>query len=209
MIKMVYISLVMWCCAVSVVYAQTGEQETLFSGTIEHGGYGGPVLKTGSIRNQTALLMGGYGGWFINHTFMIGGGGYGLVNNISAAEEATKINGSTPSVGFGYGGLMLEFTGSSNSLIHYTVHTLVGAGGAGHYLRSLDNDVLENNSLNEEWTGCFVAELGAGVELNVASFFRLELGAGYLFVNGVELPGLTDSDISGPTGFLMLKFGKF
>jgi hypothetical protein len=196
-------------CVVSPAHAQTGESETLFSGRIEHGGYGGPVLKTGSIRDQTALLVGGYGGWFINHTFMIGGGGYGLVNDISAAGEAKKINGYTPSVGFGYGGLVLEFTGNSNSLVHYTVHTLIGAGGAGHYLRNFDADTAGDKTLREEWTGCFVSELGAAVELNVASFFRLALGAGYLFVNGVDLPGLSDSDLSSPTGFLMLKFGKF
>lgn len=202
------IALVVWG-SLSSVSAQTGEQETLLSGTIEHGGYGGPVLKVGSIKNETALLMGGYGGWFINHTFMIGLGGYGLVNNISARDEVAKIDGRTPSVGFGYGGLMLEFTGNSNSLVHYTVHTLVGAGGAGHYLRSLNNNAVGNDSLSGDWSGCFTAELGAAVELNIASFFRLELGASYLFANGVELPGLTDSDISGPTGFLMLKFGKF
>ncbi len=113
--------LVCLCCAVLPLTATAGdEQETLFSGDIEHGGYGGPVLKLTSIKSEPAVLMGGYGGWFINHMLMIGGGGFGLVNNMTAPAEAGLIDNQQPSIGFGYGGPMLEFTGNSNSLVHCT-----------------------------------------------------------------------------------------
>ncbi len=85
---------------------------------------------------------------------------------------------------------------------------LIGAGGAGYYLRN--NDWAgQPDTGNDEWDACFAAELGVGVELNVASFFRVNAGAGMLFVNGLELPGLTDCYISGPSAHLTLKFGKF
>lgn len=186
------------------------KQETLFSGDVEHGGYGGPVVKMGSVRKEAAVYVGGYGGWFINHTFMIGGGGYGLVNNVSSAADAPLINNRKPAIGFGYGGLVLEYTGNSSSLVHYTIHTLVGAGGAGYYLWS-HNAFDYNYDYNraQRWDACFAAEVGASVELNVASFFRLGLGGGYLFTNGIDLPGLSDSDFRGPNGHIVLKFGKF
>lgn len=208
--KLVWIALAVYSIA-APLRAQETEQETLLSGDIEHGGYGGPVVMAGPVRNETGVFIGGYGGWFINHTFMIGGGGYGLVSNITAGEEALKIDSLTPSVGFGYGGLVLEFTGNSNSLVHYTVHTLIGAGGAGHYLRRTGNDEPFDDirTDGDDWESCFVGEVGAAVELNVASFVRLGVGGSYLFVNGVELPGLNDSDLSGPRGFVRLKFGKF
>lgn len=194
--------------ALPLMAQETQEQETLFSGDVEHGGYGGPVVKMGSVRKEAAAYVGGYGGWFINHTFMIGGGGYGLVNNITGSADAPLINNHTPSVGFGYGGLVLEYTGNSNSLIHYTIHTLFGAGGAGYYLWQ-GNQFDYNYNRDESWDACFAAEIGASVELNVASFFRLGLGGGYLFTNGISLPGLSDTDFRGPNGHIVFKFGKF
>lgn len=189
----------------------TNEQETLFSGDVDHGGYGGVQVKASSVVGEPAVLVGGYGGWFIDHTLMVGAGGYGLVNNIAAPSEAGLIRNRQPSIGFGYGGPMLEFTGNSNSLVHYTVHVLVGAGGAGYYVRSGSDwdDDLDVDFSDSNWDACFAAEIGAGVELNVASFFRINAGASMLFVNGIDLPGLTDSDISGPSAHLTLKFGKF
>lgn len=201
----------MFLCFLAPAFAQEAEkqkQETLFAGEVEHGGYGGPVLKVGSVKKEAAVFVGGYGGWFINHTFMIGGGGYGLANNITASADAPLINNRTPSIGFGYGGLVMEYTGNSNDLVHYTIHTLIGAGGAGYYLRSRNEfDISFDN--NRQWDACFAAEIGASVELNVSTFFRLGLGGGYLFTNGIDMPGLSDSDLRSPHGHLTLKFGKF
>ena len=203
-----FLALVCVLCA-SPLLAADEEPETLFSGDIEHGGYGGPVVRVGSVLGEPAVFAGGYGGWFINRTIMLGGGGFGLVNNISAPDEAGLINGRQPSVGLGYGGAMIEFTGSSNSLVHYTAHLLVGGGGAGYYLRH-DNDWdTDDDSHRNDSDAFFAMEFGVGVELNVASFFRINAGGSYLFVNGVELPGLADSDIGGPAAYLALKFGKF
>lgn len=206
-------ALVIVCCAIPVAAQEIQKdeehkQETLFSGDIEHGGYGAPVVKIGSLQKEAAIYVGGYGGWFINHTFMIGGGGYGLVNNIVGSAEAPLSNNRTPSIGFGYGGVVLEYTGNSSSLVHYTIHTLIGAGGAGYYLRN-DNsfDIAFDN--NNQWDACFAAEIGASLELNVASFFRLGLGGGYLFTNGIDMPGLSDSDVRSVHGHVVFKFGKF
>ncbi len=202
------ITLACLLCTAATLTA-SDEQETLFSGDIEHGGYGGPVVKLASVKGKPSVLVGGYGGWFINHTFMLGGGGFGLVNNIAAPTEAGLISNQQPSIGFGYGGPMIEFTGNSNSLVHYTAQVLVGAGGAGYYLRNSSNWDENSNFSNDKWSSCFVAEVGAAAELNVASFFRVQVGAGMLFVNGIDLPGLNDSDFSGPSAHLTLKFGKF
>jgi hypothetical protein len=51
--------------------------ETLFSGNVEHGGFGGPVVKFTQIKDEFGVLVGGRGGWIINHSFVLGAGGYG------------------------------------------------------------------------------------------------------------------------------------
>jgi hypothetical protein len=105
-----------------------GRDETLISGPVDHGGYGGPSIKVTAIKGNTGVLVGGYGGWFINHTLLIGGGGYGLVSEIKAPAQDDE--GNNLYYELGYGGFMLEYVNKSHKLCHYTLSTLIGAGGA-------------------------------------------------------------------------------
>jgi hypothetical protein len=193
------------------LYAQESDQETLFGGIgdIEHGGYGCAVAKVSPVHSKAQLFMGGYGGWLINHTFMIGFGGYGMTSSLSASDEAPKLAGKTPYVGMGYGGLMLEYTVNSDKLVHFTGQLLVGAGGAGYSWGNQLFDTTEEFNNNSPSDSYFAAEFGANVELNVASFFRVGAGGSYRFVSGLKLEGLTDKDLSGPSGNITFKFGKF
>ncbi len=89
------------------------QQETLFSERIHSGGFGGPVVKFSQINNEFGLFVGGRGGWIINHSFAFGGGGYGLVTEISAPAPSDSLT-----LGLGYGGLELEYINRSDKLIH-------------------------------------------------------------------------------------------
>jgi hypothetical protein len=50
------------------------QEATLINGEIESGGFGGPVLKVTSINGENAVLVGGRGGWIINHSFVLAAG---------------------------------------------------------------------------------------------------------------------------------------
>lgn len=178
-----------------LVYAQ---EETLIGGAIESGGFGGPVVKIGRVKGETALLVGGRGGWIINHTFVLGGGGYGLVNDIRMKETL----GKTYYLALGYGGLELEYVANSDRLIHYTFRTLIGAGGVN--LRTGSGAMGDVDS-----DPFFIVEPAADVVLNVATNFRLALGVSYRYVRGVNFEGLRNSDVAGPSGMLTLQFGTF
>ncbi len=52
----------------------SAQEETLIKDVGEKGGFGGPVVKYANIYNQSALLIGGRGGWIRNHSLVIGGG---------------------------------------------------------------------------------------------------------------------------------------
>ena len=47
------------------------------------------------------------------------------------------------------------------------------------------------------------------MDINVSSWLRIGLGASYRIAVGLDLEEITNSDISGPSGLIILKFGKF
>jgi hypothetical protein len=189
---------------VLLLYIGTGfavaQEETLISGDIESGGFGGPVVKLGSFNGETGVLVGGRGGWIINHSFIIGGGGYGLANDVKARTPGP--NGDRY-LNFGYGGLELEYIWEPNRLTHYSVLMLIGAGG----LSWRDDNV--RMGITPENDDFFVLEPEVNFTVNVTTYFRISAGASYRLISGVQSGASTNADLSGPSGVLTLRFGKF
>lgn len=180
----------------AVVHAQ--RTQTLISGDIESGGFGGPVLKATRVAGTDALFMGGRGGWIINHTFVLGGGGYGLVTSV---EKDVLGDGTLRRLDMGYGGVELEYVVNSYRLVHWSASLLLGAGGISY--RDLSGNVVPENG-----EAFLIAEPGAYAVLNVTDFFRFAAGASYRFTTG-ELGTITSEDLDGGSVVLMAKFGSF
>lgn len=167
----------------------SGTEETLISGDIESGGCGGPVLKLSGVNDTFAVFIGGRGGWVINHTFIIGFSGYGLVTDVFVSGNKLHM---------GYGGLWAEYVLNSDELVHFTFGTLIGMGNA-HY-----------DPEGSDQRNYFVLEPEANVELNIVRFFRVCAGVSYRFAIGVAGPaGLNDAALSGLSANLFFKFGRF
>jgi hypothetical protein len=175
------------------------QDETLISGRIESGGYGGPEVKFGNINGDWEVLVGGRGGWIINHQYVLGGAGYGMATR----GELIPMNfpGLYEQFELGYGGLMLGYVSRSHRLVHVTVDVIIGGGGisAPHddSFRSFDSDAF------------FVFEPNVNFILNVTPNLRFGFGGGYRVVAGVEYHGLESSDISGASINLLAKIGIF
>lgn len=186
-----------------VAFSAFAQEETLINGPIENGGFGGPVLKVGSLNGETALLVGGRGGWIINHSFIVGGGGYGLVNDVHA-----KVLGPFGEryLNFGYGGLELEYVAHPHRLINCSVQSLIGAGALSWRDQSMHRDMFDSNSNSETF---FIVEPGVNVTLNVTKYFRISGGVSYRFISGVQSEASSNPDLSGPSGVLTFRFGKF
>jgi hypothetical protein len=164
-------------------------EETLISGDIESGGCGGPVVKLSGINETFAVFVGGRGGWIINHTFVIGGSFYGLVTDLFVSGNKLHMS---------YGGLWAEYIINSDSLVHFTVGTLIGMGNA-HY----DPEGSDQQTY-------FVLEPEANVELNIVRFFRVCVGVSYRLALGFPgLSGLNTTSLNGLSANLFLKFGHF
>jgi hypothetical protein len=179
------------------VFAQ---EQTLISGDIESGGFGGPAIKITSINGENAVLAGGRGGWIINHTFVLGGAGYGLVTDVNAK----KTDSVHQFIEMGYGGLNLEYIASSDNLIHLSIELLVGGGGI-KYKDENGDRFGDHHSMN----GFFVLEPGVNANLNVTHFFRIAGGVSYRYIGGLQSSLSTNTDLSGPSAVLTLMFGKF
>ncbi|HDQ45760.1 MAG TPA: hypothetical protein ENN17_09735 [bacterium] len=177
-------------------------EQTLISGDIQHGGFGGPVVKFGNVLDECGVFVGGRGGWIINHQFVLGGGGYGLVNEIASRRDADLF------YSFGYGGLEIEYIAASDRLVHLTFQALIGAGGVRLY-EKINGTRFDDETNTVETDAIFVAEPGVNVELNVTPFFRIGFGAHYRFVSELDMPGLKAGDLSGLSAAITLKFGKF
>ncbi|MBI4501520.1 MAG: hypothetical protein HY700_10195 [Gemmatimonadetes bacterium] len=86
-------------------------------------------------------------------------------------------------------------------LVHLTLSTLVGGGGA-EYRQGGGGQLTGSSAL-------FVAEPGAGLALNITPKIRLSASGSYRIVRGVDLSGLTNGDLSGLAGIVSLDFGRF
>ena len=83
----------------------------------EDGWLAAPDVKFGRIDGHDAAIVGGYGGWVTDRTFLVGGGAYWLANGHDGAEMA-------------YGGLVLEWLARTDHRIGFGARTLVGGGEA-------------------------------------------------------------------------------
>lgn len=177
------------------------QDETLFSGDLENGGYGGPLVQVTEINGETGVLVGGQGGWIINHQLVIGGKGYGLANTINV-EGADDMK-----LEFGAGGFMLEYIMNPSKLVHFSVHSMIGAGG----VRYVDKDYDRHHDYDSDSSddAFFIAEPGFSLVLNVTDFMRIGAGATYRYISGVNYETLTNSDLSGVSGQVVIKFSSF
>jgi hypothetical protein len=190
---------------------QAEKIETLLDGNVyAHGGYAGPGVKVTTIDGKTECMVGGRFGCIMNHNINIGFAGYGLATD----QFKREINGTERRLGMGYGGLDVGYTFAPNSLVHVTFQTLIGAGGIGYAFRtdrwSTDHDQGHWES-DIEGDAFFVVEPMLWVELNVTKWFRLCLGGGYRYIDGVDenIVGINAGALRGANGEILFKYGFF
>lgn len=171
------------------------QQQNLFGGDgFSIGGCGGPVFRGTFINNQLYFSSGGEGYAIINHTFLIGGGGYGTPLRYSYSTSDKGISG------IGWGGLILGYIFFPEAVVHPYIKTLIGAGGIGYV----------SNNTEMDGAAFFVMEGEAGAEINVIDWVRVCPYIGYHFAAGsFNINGITDANISGWHFGIMVRFGAF
>lgn len=168
------------------------ERETVLTGQVEHGGFGGPEARITRLNGGTNLLMGGKGAWLIDHTYYVGGGGFGTVRDV----KDTQLN-------LGYGGVLLGILREPSKKFHYYFEVLVGAGS----LNEPGNDMHEGTVHRSD--SLFVVEPAFGGSINFAPFATFNAGLSYRVIEGADNASVSNSDVSGLALQVNVMFGKF
>jgi hypothetical protein len=195
----------------SNVKAQDKPVQTIFNSDLKSsGGFGALTNKFTFIRGEYANLVGVYGGWYVNHSFMIGVGASALTNNLSVPIQYSTDPLRNLSYEYGQVGLVTEYVVNSNKPIHLAFNLFSGAGFTLQYDRYgwYDNNQNWQEVVRDEnWF--FVLEPGVQLEMNFLKWMRFCPGVSYRAAFGSDGLGLTDKEVSNVSYNATLKFGKF
>ena len=188
-----------------IPYKQT---KTLLGDGTKVRGFGSLDIKMTEFNGDLGTMMGAHGGIILNNHFVLALGGYGLTSNYLIED---RENSDDLYLYGGYGGLILGGIFSPKEIVHIYTPVLIGAGGFEVTDRSFLNNFNRPPGFGTfaETTAFFVVEPGLEIEVNVTRFFKIALGASYRFIRESDLEMVSNSDLSGFSGGMSLKFGKF
>lgn len=210
---------------ISIIAVSQNEKpaEYLFgnNGNIKINGFGAPIVEFSFHGNEFAVSSGGGGAVLINQTFFFGGYGMGLATEhkldglkIKQANGTTTIYPSMRKI-FGHGGFWLGYIHNRKEAIHWGVSTKIGWGAIGLCDADLEN--CDKGEIGID--NVFVFTPQVEIEMNMTRWFKINVGAGYRYVSGVDktyvdADGLTkkyynSSDFNCPHLTIGLLFGGF
>lgn len=208
-------------CGISNIYAQDepAPEYLLKRGSIKVSGFGAPFIGFSSVGSDFAVYNGGGGAVLLNQAVFFGGYGEGLSTQHARNDFTMKVDGNDLTYTdmqtyFGHGGFWIGYIHKWEKAVHLGLSTKLGWGAI--VLGDLEH-VDHEESLVEDIV--FVATPQVELELNMLKWFKVNLGAGYQFVNGVN-ETYTDelgnskqffeaNDFSKPRFTISLLFGGF
>jgi hypothetical protein len=188
---------------VSNLYAQDGsEPETLFGNSFSKikkniGHFEAPTFGVTSMDGSIAFLASFRGGIILNEKISLGAYYVTSVNEVVPESETL----SDVYMDYWSFGGVFEYTIKSKKLVHVSFPLYIGLGEV-----QMDNDEGDAG-LGE--ANFFQIEPSALLEVNLHKYVRLNMGAGYRMVGAMQYRNFDQSDISGFTGYVGLKFGLF
>jgi hypothetical protein len=188
------------------VIGQEGDIKTIFKGDMKSGGYGAVSNKFTTIRGEYANLVGGYGGWFVNHRMLIGIGGAASTNDLRVPVQFSTNPIQHRTWQYVQFGMMTEYVLFSDQPIHFAINFFGGPGFTLQYKRE-DWDNHNDYTSDENWF--VVLEPGVQLEINLFKWMRLSPGVSYRATFNSHGQGLSDSDVRGISYNATAKFGKF
>jgi len=184
------------------------EMNTIFTRDMALGGFFAPTLAVGKINGQDGIFSGGKAALIINHRYLIGGGGCGLVSPVEVQDIDT-----TKYLNLGYGGLELGYIIAPSQMVHITVSSLFGFGGFGYrnrYFEDFDDEIGNEYEYRDFGKDVFyIVEPTVNLELNLVKFMRLGIGASYRYINGYKTAEPIIGGLDGLSINLALSFGIF
>ena len=185
---------------------ENDQVSTIFSKSRRNGGYGALSFNYTQIDGKDAFLMGARGSWIVGHSFAIGLGGCGFINDLNYHRWINNDLNNNNLAG-GYGGLYLEPILAPRLPVHLSFPVLFGVGGISNISDNRDWDNWEfNNSDSDVY---LVFEPTVELEFNMTRHLRLAGSIGYRFTSDIVINNTNPDILEGTNIGLIVKFGKF
>jgi hypothetical protein len=199
--------LILTALMLGVATAASAQQEqTVFDGNFSVAGFGGPEVRYTRIADQDGLMLGARGGIIVNRSLVLSGAAYGMVTEIDSPTPSDPLAlFAATDIRFGYGGFQLEYIVKPDAVAHVSLSALVGGGATQQVIDRPGRGVRDDDEIGET-DGFFVFEPGVNLEVNMTRWLHLAGGVSYRAVNGVERPYLSNSDLSGISATVGVKF---
>lgn len=165
-----------------------------------HGYYVAPTVGVTSLDGELAPLIGIRAAWLANRSFGLGFAFNGTLNQL---DEKLHYKGRALSV---YGGLLVQYVIGDSHIFHGFIDTTIGGGTSCRQTGVIDGDPEKDDCHGK---GFFMFEPMANLEINVARFMRVSLGAGYRVAVASNANELSSAQISGFVGKTAVEFGRF
>jgi hypothetical protein len=185
--------------AVLMVFAvQAQETKTLIGdGVSVTSGFGGFMLQFAPAGGSIRSFSGGGGAALLSNGLYFGGYGMGLTENLRTFQNNVEYD-----VDFGHGGFLLGYTIKPGNMVHAGLSSRLGWG-------EIDFDPIDPTAGRLTEDHVFVLNPQVELEINMTSWFKINAGAGYQFVTGVENVFYQPEDFNGPAFGLSFLFGWF
>ncbi len=192
-----------------LTYAQENKDDeqikTIMSKGRHNGGYGALSFGYSQIDGKDAFLVGARGSWIVDHSFAIGLGGCGFVNDVNI--DSWHNNDLNNNLAGGYGGLYLEPIVDPRLPVHLSFPVLLGVGGVAniHDRHNWNNSVFDDSQSDVY----LVLEPAVELEFNLTRHLRFAGSVGYRFTSDIEIKDTNPDILEGFNVGLVFKFGKF
>ena len=197
------------------LYAQQEEETTqsILSDKTVLSGFGSPYVEFSSVNNQFAVCIGGGGALMIDHTFFIGGYFEGIMTNHYRQDLQTIVDAEKPKISLEHGGIWMGYVYKPKKAIHGGLSMKLGWGEI-----DLKDEGNGNPYSDYDYRDrIFTVQPQVEVEFNMTKWFKINVGAGYRIVTGIDATYLDDqgnsmnfystSDFNSPVGTVALIFG--
>lgn len=173
---------------------------------VEHGWYFGLANQYTRLNGRWADFIGARGGWIINHSFLLGVSGYGLVYPTNREGLTGKLyEGEEKRISMGFGGPMIEYFYQPDRLFTFAP-ALTVAGGSFEYIRTDDED---NDDESDHADTFFVIMPEFYIYANITEYIRIGIGVSYRHSAGINKYDLDDEDFRNVSFNLIVAGGWF
>ncbi len=186
-----------------LLFAQQNQQDKpqyLFDGRMKISGFGAPIIEFSSVNGELSVSSGGGGAVLLNNKFFIGGYGMGLANDARYTADGSNLR---TNLNFGHGGFWFGGLHRPHKLIHLGISAKMGWGSI--TLREPGMFFPPNLASDN----VFVATPQIEAEVNIAKWFKINVGGGYRLVSGLSGDILQPSQLNSGVLTVGFLFGWF